>query len=251
VSPIEGRVADMIDAVVRDPARARQDPCRDAWLLTAQSPGTKTNFRHLQGGAMVDSRVGSPGCSEFFSSPLHGRPGSQPARCLPPAAPAKPAGFCTMTNRPGADPGLMTRTTEWVAIRSALGVGSDWPGALGFDWQSVAQRHWRPSEFSARSSVARRMASRSSRFHRARKTRKKKAGISNLRSFSVMSISPGVSRNGKKQTLPAARPPARATRLSPRFYKWFLSLFARPYVYLCKLIRLTRTGRSWMCGRLA
>src|ERR1700758_781655 len=38
VSPIEGSVADINDAVVRDPQLALKDPYGEGWLLTVQSP---------------------------------------------------------------------------------------------------------------------------------------------------------------------------------------------------------------------
>jgi glycine cleavage system H protein len=53
VSPIEGSVADINDAVVRDPALARTDPYGEGWLVTVQSPDAKTNFRNLLGGALA------------------------------------------------------------------------------------------------------------------------------------------------------------------------------------------------------
>lgn len=53
VSPIEGSVADINEAVVRDPELARKDPYGEGWLLTVQSPDAKTNFRNLLGGALA------------------------------------------------------------------------------------------------------------------------------------------------------------------------------------------------------
>jgi glycine cleavage system H lipoate-binding protein len=53
VSPIEGSVADINDAVVRDPELARKDPYGEGWLVTVQSPDAKTNFRNLLGGALA------------------------------------------------------------------------------------------------------------------------------------------------------------------------------------------------------
>jgi len=53
VSPIEGSVADINDAVVRNPELARKDPYGEGWLLTVQSPDAKTNFRNLLGGALA------------------------------------------------------------------------------------------------------------------------------------------------------------------------------------------------------
>jgi len=53
VSPIEGSVADVNDAVVRDPKLALTDPYGEGWLITVQSPDAKTNFRNLLGGALA------------------------------------------------------------------------------------------------------------------------------------------------------------------------------------------------------
>lgn len=53
VSPIEGSVADINEALVRDPELAQKDPYGEGWLLTVQSPDAKTNFRNLLGGAMA------------------------------------------------------------------------------------------------------------------------------------------------------------------------------------------------------
>jgi glycine cleavage system H protein len=53
VSPIEGSVADINEAIVRDPKLANKDPYGEGWLLTVQSPDAKTNFRNLLGGALA------------------------------------------------------------------------------------------------------------------------------------------------------------------------------------------------------
>jgi len=53
VSPIEGSVADINEAVVQNPELARTDPYGDGWLVTVQSPDSKTNFRNLLGGALA------------------------------------------------------------------------------------------------------------------------------------------------------------------------------------------------------
>jgi glycine cleavage system H lipoate-binding protein len=53
VSPIEGSVADINEAVVSDPSLASKDPYGDGWMVTVQSPDAKTNFRNLLGGAMA------------------------------------------------------------------------------------------------------------------------------------------------------------------------------------------------------
>jgi glycine cleavage system H lipoate-binding protein len=53
VSPIEGSVADINDAVVRNPELANKDPYGEGWLITVQSPDAKTNFRNLLSGALA------------------------------------------------------------------------------------------------------------------------------------------------------------------------------------------------------
>ncbi len=53
VSPIEGSVADINEAVLRDPELARKDPYGEGWLVTVQSPDAKTNFRNLMGGSLA------------------------------------------------------------------------------------------------------------------------------------------------------------------------------------------------------
>jgi glycine cleavage system H lipoate-binding protein len=53
VSPIEGSVADVNDAVLQNPALALNDPFGEGWLVTVQSPDARTNFRNLLGGALA------------------------------------------------------------------------------------------------------------------------------------------------------------------------------------------------------
>ena len=53
VSPIEGTVSDVNEAVVRDPELARRDPYGEGWLVTVQAPDSKINFRNLLGGALA------------------------------------------------------------------------------------------------------------------------------------------------------------------------------------------------------
>jgi glycine cleavage system H lipoate-binding protein len=52
VSPIEGSIADINEAVIKDPELARRDPYGEGWMVTVQSPDAKTNFRNLISGAM-------------------------------------------------------------------------------------------------------------------------------------------------------------------------------------------------------
>jgi len=53
VSPIEGTVSDINQAVERDPKLALRDPYGEGWLLTVQSPDAKTSFRNLLGGPLA------------------------------------------------------------------------------------------------------------------------------------------------------------------------------------------------------
>ena len=53
VSPIEGSVAEINEAVLLDPQLASRDPYGEGWVVTVQSPDAKTNFRNLLGGAMA------------------------------------------------------------------------------------------------------------------------------------------------------------------------------------------------------
>jgi glycine cleavage system H protein len=57
VSPIEGSVSDINDAVVSNPNLARQDPYGEGWMVTVQAPDAKTNFRNLLGGLLAKSWV--------------------------------------------------------------------------------------------------------------------------------------------------------------------------------------------------
>jgi len=53
VSPIEGTVTDVNDAVAKNPELARKDPFGEGWLVTVQAPDAKINFRNLLGGALA------------------------------------------------------------------------------------------------------------------------------------------------------------------------------------------------------
>jgi glycine cleavage system H protein len=57
LSPIEGSVSDINDAVAANPELARQDPYGDGWLVTVQAPDAKTNFRNLLGGLLAKSWI--------------------------------------------------------------------------------------------------------------------------------------------------------------------------------------------------
>jgi glycine cleavage system H lipoate-binding protein len=53
ISPIEGSVSDINEAVLSNPTLATKDCYGDGWLVTVQSPDAKTNFRNLLGGALA------------------------------------------------------------------------------------------------------------------------------------------------------------------------------------------------------
>lgn len=53
VSPIEGTVNDVNDAIVRNPNGLEKDPYGDGWLVSVQSPDAKTNFRNLMSGPLA------------------------------------------------------------------------------------------------------------------------------------------------------------------------------------------------------
>ena len=53
VSPIEGSVSDINQALVKDPKLALRDPYGEGWLVTVNAPDAKTSFRNLLGGAMA------------------------------------------------------------------------------------------------------------------------------------------------------------------------------------------------------
>ena len=55
VSPIEGSVTDINEAVSRDPELARKDAFGEGWLATVQAHDAKTNFRNLLSGALARS----------------------------------------------------------------------------------------------------------------------------------------------------------------------------------------------------
>jgi glycine cleavage system H protein len=53
VSPIEGTISDVNEAVAKNPELARKDPYGDGWLVTVQAPDSKINFRNLLGGSLA------------------------------------------------------------------------------------------------------------------------------------------------------------------------------------------------------
>ena len=52
VSPIEGEVSDINQALANDPKLALRDPYGEGWLVTVQAPDAKTSFRNLLGGPL-------------------------------------------------------------------------------------------------------------------------------------------------------------------------------------------------------
>jgi glycine cleavage system H protein len=67
VSPIEGVVAGVNDAVLKDPSLSLKDPYGEGWLITVQSPDAPTSFRNLLGGDLARSWM------EEAASRLRGR----------------------------------------------------------------------------------------------------------------------------------------------------------------------------------
>jgi glycine cleavage system H lipoate-binding protein len=53
LSPIEGTVTDVNDAVVNDPDLARRDPYGEGWMVKVQAPDARLNFRNLLSGALA------------------------------------------------------------------------------------------------------------------------------------------------------------------------------------------------------
>jgi len=53
VSPIEGTVSDINEAVIKNPKLALSDPYGEGWLVTAQAPDAKTSFKNLLGGPLA------------------------------------------------------------------------------------------------------------------------------------------------------------------------------------------------------
>src|ERR1039458_8078727 len=53
VSPIEGTVSDINQALAKDPKLALADPYGEGWLVTVQAPDPKTSFRNLLGGPLA------------------------------------------------------------------------------------------------------------------------------------------------------------------------------------------------------
>lgn len=53
LSPVEGEVTEVNDALAADPELARKDPYGDGWMFQVNSPDAKTTLRNLLGGGMA------------------------------------------------------------------------------------------------------------------------------------------------------------------------------------------------------
>src|SRR5271165_1952416 len=53
VSPIEGTVSDINEAVAKNPKLALSDSYGDGWLVTVNAPDSKTSFKNLLGGPLA------------------------------------------------------------------------------------------------------------------------------------------------------------------------------------------------------
>ena len=53
VSPIEGTVSDINQAVEKNPKLALSDPYGEGWLVTVNAPDAKTSFKNLLGGPLA------------------------------------------------------------------------------------------------------------------------------------------------------------------------------------------------------
>jgi glycine cleavage system H lipoate-binding protein len=53
VSPIEGTISDINEAVAKNARLALNDPYGDGWLVTVNAPDSKTSFKNLLGGPMA------------------------------------------------------------------------------------------------------------------------------------------------------------------------------------------------------
>jgi glycine cleavage system H protein len=53
VSPIEGTITEVNEAVAKNPELARKDPYGEGWLVTVQAPDSKLNFRNLLSGTLA------------------------------------------------------------------------------------------------------------------------------------------------------------------------------------------------------
>lgn len=53
VSPIEGEVTGVNEAILKDPELLTRDPYGEGWLLTVQAPDAKTCFRNLLSGSLA------------------------------------------------------------------------------------------------------------------------------------------------------------------------------------------------------
>lgn len=69
VSPIEGEVTHVNDAVLSDPSLPGRDPYGQGWLLSMFSPDAKTSFRNLLGGNLARSWMSEAAARLFGKLP--------------------------------------------------------------------------------------------------------------------------------------------------------------------------------------
>ena len=53
ISPIEGTITGVNEAILKNPELVRKDPYGEGWLMTVQAPDLKINFRNLLGGTLA------------------------------------------------------------------------------------------------------------------------------------------------------------------------------------------------------
>ncbi len=53
LSPIEGTVTDINEAILNKPSLAQEDPYGDGWMLKVEAPDARTSFRNLLGGSLA------------------------------------------------------------------------------------------------------------------------------------------------------------------------------------------------------
>lgn len=53
VSPVEGMITDINEAVIQNPELALRDPYGEGWLVKVQTPEPQTTFRNLLGGTLA------------------------------------------------------------------------------------------------------------------------------------------------------------------------------------------------------
>jgi len=69
VSPVEGEVTQVNDAVLGDATLPARDPYGQGWLLSVYSPDAKTSFRNLLGGTMARTWMAEAAARLFGKMP--------------------------------------------------------------------------------------------------------------------------------------------------------------------------------------